>query len=111
MTTENELKGPIEPAGPSNEGAVQWVLALALGATAAVTITMGLRGAPTTDELLDRARTPGAPRAQVEAMHALILRGYWEERPLEELTSYLESSSTEVGDFGTRRHGSLLRPR
>jgi hypothetical protein len=44
-------------------------------------------------------------------MHALILRGYWEERPLEELTSHLDSSSAEVGDFVTRMHGSLLRPR
>jgi len=44
-------------------------------------------------------------------MHALILRGYWEEHPLEELTRHLESSSVEVRDFVTRMHGSLLRPR
>ncbi len=111
MSPEDDPQGQVAPSEPHGEGPVQWLLALGLGAAAAITITLGLSGAPTTEELLERARTPDDPRTQVQAMHALILRGYWEERPLEELTSHLESSSAEVGDFVTRMHGSLLRPR
>lgn len=44
-------------------------------------------------------------------MHALILRGYWESRPLEELTAHLDACSDEAREFVTRMHGSLLRPR
>ena len=111
MRPEDNPQGQVAPSEPLREGAVQWLLALGLSTAAAITVALGLGGAPTTEELLERARTPGDPRAQVQAMHALILRGYWEERPLEELTSHLDSSSAEVGDFVTRMHGSLLRPR
>ena len=99
------------PPGPASEGAIQWLLALALGAGAVVSVAGGLRSAPTTATLLERATESSDARSQVRAMHALVLRGYWEERPLEELSAHLEASAPEVGDFVTRLHGSLLRPR
>ena len=111
MDAEQELQPPPLRGERSSEGVVQWLLALTLTAAAAVTIALGVTGAPSTEELLGRAQTPDDPRAQVQAMHALILRGYWEERPLEELTRHLDSSSDQVRDFVTRMHGSLLRPR
>ena len=111
MDADPELQQPAVRGEPSSMGAVQWLLALSLSALAAATIALGVAGTPSTEELLSRAQTPDDPRAQVQAMHALILRGYWEEHPLEELTRHLESSSVEVRDFVTRMHGSLLRPR
>ncbi len=111
MAAPEHVPAPAGPEAPPGEGAVQWLLAGALGLAAAATVGLGLGGAPTTDELLERARTAEGPRAQVRAMHALILRGYWESRPLEELTGRLDAGSDEVREFVTRMHGSLLRPR
>ncbi len=111
MAAPEHVPPPAGPEAPPGEGASQWLLAGALGLAAVATVGLGLRGAPTTDELLERARTAEAPRAQVRAMHALILRGYWESRPLEELTAHLDAGSDEAREFVTRMHGSLLRPR
>lgn len=111
MAAPEQLPPSTSEEAPRGEGAVQWLLAGALGLAAVATAGLGLRGAPTTDELLERARTADAPRAQVRAMHALILRGHWESRPLEELTGHLDAGSDEVREFVTRMHGSLLRPR
>ena len=111
MAAPEHVQGPASPEVSPHEGAVQWLLSGILGVAAAATVGLGLQGAPTTEELLERAQASEAPRVQVRAMHALILRGYWESRPLEDLAEHLDAGSDEVREFVTRMHGSLLRPR
>ena len=99
------------PAGSPRSAPLEWALAAALGAAALLMVGAGLASTPTDAALLEAAGASATPREQVRATHALVLRGYWEGRPLEELTEHLDGAAPEVREFVTRMHGSLLRPR
>jgi len=92
-------------------GALEWALAAVLLALAAALVASGLGGAPSDAALLERARGAAAAEDQVRATHALVLRGYWEVRPLAELEAHLDACDPAVRTFVTTMHGSLLRPR
>ncbi len=88
----------------------RWIVAV----LAVVIIAAALIGrvtTPTDADLLEAATANAEVRGRVRAMNSLIVRGYWDQRPLAELRAFLEASPPELEDFVHAMHGSLLRKR
>ncbi|MEM9378724.1 MAG: hypothetical protein AAGB93_02165 [Planctomycetota bacterium] len=85
------------------------VLVLAVAITVAASIAWAT--IPTDEELHEVASTHEDVEARIEAMNALVVRGYWEDRTLPELHAFLKESPAELRQFVADMHGSLLRDR
>lgn len=101
---------PADTDNDTGERRERWIVAC----LAVVVVSAALVGrvtTPTDADLLDSATTETEVRGRVRAMNALIVRGYWEERPLAELRTFLDDSPPEIEGFVVAMHGSLLRKR
>ena len=96
---------------PASVRKTERIVLIGLAVVIAIAAAVGWATVPTDAELVERASTGDDPRARVRAMNALVLRGYWEERPLAELTEFLDASPPEIRQFVADMHGSILRPR
>ena len=98
---------------PSTEPREPMDLPLFLGLMILLGCSVGtvLVGTPSDEELLAAASSPGSSAVQVRAMHALSLRGYFEERSLEELRDFLATAPQPVVNYIHRAQRGLLRPR
>lgn len=114
MNTETESGGSSENHGGTLPDVVQnreRLTVAALAVTIVIAAIVGWATIPSDAELLERASTADGTRARVRAMNALVVRGYWDERPLTELKDFLDASPPELRQFVTDMHGSVLRPR
>ena len=82
-----------------------------LAALAAVIAAVALAAwwtVPSDATLVQRTRFHPDVETRVEAMNALILRGYWEARPTRELQLFLEEQPEEVRSFVQKMHPTML---
>ena len=101
---------PADPDNDTGQRRERWIVAC----LAVIVVSAALVGrvtTPTDAELLEAATADAEVRGRVRAMNSLIVRGYWDERSLAELRTFLEGSPPEIEGFVNAMHGSLLRKR
>ncbi|MEM6572170.1 MAG: hypothetical protein AAF957_27395 [Planctomycetota bacterium] len=103
---------PTRPA-PVPDSIVRRERLIVLVLAVAIALAAGIAWAtiPTDEELFEVASTHENVEARIEAMNALVVRGYWEVRTLQELRAFLKESPPELRQFVADMHGSLLRKR
>lgn len=85
-------------------------LLLGLSVALVVAAAIGFLTIPTEETLLDRASNHPDVEARIEAMNALVVRGYWADRSLKDLHVFLKDSPAPVRQFMADMHGGLLNP-
>ncbi len=112
--------GPPEP--PSADGAAEVVqeptlesvkrrerwLIFSLGAIVATLALVGWLSIPSEATLLEQASGSESTKARIEAMNALVHRGYWAKRPPVELRVYVSQQPEEVRQFMHQMHYRLM---
>ena len=86
-------------------------LLLGLMTALVVAALVGFLTIPNDAALLDRATHEPDVESRIEAMNALVVRGYWADRSLEDLQAFLKDSPAPLRQFMADMHGGLLQPR
>lgn len=105
MPIEAEDQGP-PPLSRirSRDRRVMVTLASILGVVALATwLTI-----PSDATLLERARAHPDQETRIEALNALVLRGYWDQRPTRELVQFLADQPEQVQRFVREMHPTML---